>query len=195
MENENILDLAVAHAETEASHEAVATEGGAEEGLLASLGINGPLFAFQLINFAIVSVILWFLILKPLTKKMAEREKIIGESIDNAKRVETNLQKSEKDYQGKIDTAKIEANKILERANEEAEGMAEKLKVKATTEIEGLVEQAKRNIKKEKDDMIYGLKKETGELVVLALEKVLGDKMDNDKDKKVIEDTLKNLNK
>ncbi|MCX6778657.1 MAG: ATP synthase F0 subunit B, partial [Candidatus Magasanikbacteria bacterium] len=54
-------------------------------GVLGSLGINGQLFVFQLINFILVAAILWFLILKPLTKKMAERKKIIDESLDNVK--------------------------------------------------------------------------------------------------------------
>ncbi|MEK9158891.1 MAG: ATP synthase F0 subunit B, partial [Patescibacteria group bacterium] len=69
-----------------ASEEAAEAAGQVSEGLLASLGINLPLFIFQLINFAIVAVILWFLILKPLTKKLAERQKMIDDSISNAER-------------------------------------------------------------------------------------------------------------
>ena len=49
------------------------TEPAGDGGVAASLGINGTLFVFQLINFAIVASIIWFLILKPLTKKMTER--------------------------------------------------------------------------------------------------------------------------
>jgi len=48
------------------------------QGVAASLGLNTQLFVFQLINFVIVAIILWFLILKPLIKKMEERKKIIS---------------------------------------------------------------------------------------------------------------------
>ena len=83
-----------------AEHAAGTTE--ATEGLLASLGINGTLFLFQLINFAIVVAILWFLVLKPLTKKMGERQEKIEDSLKNAEAVEENLRKSESKYQEKI---------------------------------------------------------------------------------------------
>ena len=62
-----------------------------DKGTLSSLGINGTLFIFQLINFAIVALILWYLILKPITKKMSERQKMIDDGIDNAKKIEDNI--------------------------------------------------------------------------------------------------------
>lgn len=176
---------------SEAASEAV--EEAASEGVLASLGINAPLFIFQLINFAIVAVIIWFLILKPLTKKMAERQKMIDESITGAKRVQENLLKSEREYQARIDTAKVESNKIIEKTKAEADTLSESLKVKAKKEIELLVDQARRNINIEKEKMTSDLKKEAADLVVMALEKILDEKVTAEKDKKIISEMLKNL--
>src|SRR3989338_354343 len=90
-------------------------ETGADVGVLASLGLNGQLFTFQLINFAVVAVIIWFLILKPLTKK--------------SKKVQENLTKAERDYQKKIDDAKSAAGKILDSANLESKKLSEQLKI------------------------------------------------------------------
>jgi ATP synthase F0 subunit b len=165
----------------------------ANESLLGSLGINGQLFIFQFINFAIVAVIIWFLILKPLVKKMSERQKMIEDSIDNAKVIETNLQMSEKKYQEKIDEAKVEANKIIENSRLEAIKLSEDMKIKAKDDIEVLVEKAKQKIKLEKEEMSEELKKETIALVALAVEKILEEKMDSESDKKLIEKSLKNI--
>src|SRR3989344_8781458 len=90
-----------------------AVETASQTGLLGSLGINSTLFLFQLINFAAVAAIAWFLILKPLTKKMSERQRIIDESLDNAKKVSENLEKSEADYQKRLKQARLEAEKVL----------------------------------------------------------------------------------
>src|SRR3989344_1738676 len=136
----------IAHASEETASSA------AEGGVLADLGINGTLFVFQLINFALVSVILWFLILKPLTKKMSERQKMIDDSIDNAKKIETNLGMSERKYQERIDQAKVDANKVIEKSQQEALALGETMKDKAKNDIEQLVEQARRNIKVERDE-------------------------------------------
>ncbi len=162
-------------------------------GILASLGINGPLFLFQLLNFAIVALILWFLILKPLTKKMEERKNIIDESLDRAKEVETNLKMSEVKFQEKLEEAKKEANAIIAGAQEEATRVQETMKQKTKDEVEALVLQAKKNIEVEKTEMRASLRKETVEIVVTAMEKVLGEKMDDKKDKKFVEDILKTI--
>lgn len=179
----------IAHASEAAESSAEA----ASTGILGSLGINPAAFIFQLINFAIVAVIIWYLILKPLTSKMTERQKLIDDSIDNAKKVQDNLQKSEQKYQEKIDLAKVEYNKILEKASADAVTLNDSMKVKAKKEIETLVDQAKRNIHIEKDEMVAGLKNETASLIVLALEKILAEKIDNKKDKEMIEESLKNV--
>src|SRR3989338_4788920 len=103
---------------------AEATDGG----VLSSLGLNGYLFGIQFFNFALVVVIVWFLILKPLTKKMEERKRLIDDSLDKAKEIETAYGMSQQKYQERIDEAKIEANKIVEASHGEAERVAELLK-------------------------------------------------------------------
>jgi len=171
------------------------TEAAADTGILGSLGINGTLFTFQLINFAVVAVILWYLILKPITKKMGERAKLIDDSIENAKKVEENLGRSEQKYQEKIDMAKVEANRILDKANAETEIITAEMKEKAKKEINLLVEQAKKNIKLDKEEMVLEIKKETAALVAEALQKVLGEKIDDKKDAKLIEESLAKIEK
>ncbi len=182
--------LSIAHA-TE-----LATEHGAEvaqEGLLASLGINSTLFIFQLVNFALVALILWFLILKPLTKKMAERQKMIDDSVDNAKKIETNLNMSEKKYQEKIDQAKVDANKIIASAQQEAVAAAEMTKEKSKKELEKLVEEARKNIKAERDESVAEIKQQVGNLIIAAAEKVLAGKISAEKDSEIIDEAIKDL--
>lgn len=178
---------------TEYISETPARETGQDEGLLASLGLNGPLFAAQLFNFALVACILWFLILKPLTKKLTERQKMIDDSIENSKKIQQNLEKSEQKYQEKIDEAKVAANKVIENAASEAEKTGNLLKTKAKQEIEILVEQAKKNIRSEREDMKAMIKQEAAELVTLALEKILSEKMNDKKDKELIAEMLKKI--
>ena len=176
-------------AETAPHTTAESTDGG----VLATLGINETLFAFQLVNFAIVVAVLWFMILKPLTKKMAERQKMIEDSIDNAKKIETNLGMSERKYQERIDQAKVDANKFIEKAQHEALLVAEATKEKTKKEIEQLVETARKNIKTERDESINELKEHAADLIIAAAEKILSAKIDVAKDDKVIEEAVKSL--
>jgi len=181
----------------EQAHEAVtevasrATD--TSEGVLASLGINSTLFVFQLINFAVVALIIWFLVLKPLTKKMSERQDKIEKSLIQAQEVKSNLRKSEQKYQEKIDQAKADAAGILEKAGIESKELGEKMKNKSKEEIELLVQQVKKNIQIEKQEMITEIKIKAGELVVAAMEKILEEKIDDKKDKEMILRSVKNI--
>ncbi len=165
----------------------------ANESLFSSLGIHGTLLIEQWINFAVIACVVWFLILKPITRRMSERQRIVDESLKNAKKVQQNLEESEKEFNAKIAEAKAEANKIIEKAHGEASALSAQMKEKAKVEIEVLVEQAKKNIRIEKDEMVTGLKKETADLVVTALEKILGEKMNGSKDKEMIAEMLQKI--
>lgn len=190
----NFIDVALA-SEAATEEAALTSEEGAAPagGPLADLGINGTLLIAQFINFALVGAIVWFLILKPLTSKMAERQKMIDDSIDNAKKIQDNLNKSEKEYQTRIDQSKVDANKIMEKTTLAAAAATEEAKVLARKEIEQLVLQARKSIVNEKEVMSAELKAETANFIILALEKVIGEKFDSTKDKVFIEDILQKL--
>jgi F-type H+-transporting ATPase subunit b len=118
---------------------------------------------------------------------------MIDDSIDNAKKIETNLGMSEKKYQEKIDQAKVDANKIIEKAGQESLVVAETTKEKTRKEIEQLVETARKNIKSERDESIAEIKEQTASLIVAAAEKILGAKIDVEKNNKIIEEAVKSL--
>lgn len=184
----------IAYASEEATTE-YTTESTGNESVAASLGLNGQLFLFQLINFAVVAVIIWFLILKPLTKTLTERKKVIDDSLDKAKEVDANLQMAQVKFQERIDEAKIEASKIIEKSHNEAEQLGVSMKDKAKKEIELLVDQAKRNIQIEKGEVMDGIKKETVNLIISAVERIISERLDGDKDKKIIEETIRSFRK
>lgn len=160
------------------------------ESIAASLGLQPTLFVFQLINFLLVLCVVWFLILKPLVTKLEERRKTISETLDNAEKIKTDLGMAETRARDMIDEAKVEANNIVERRMVEAEKEIEIMKKKTRSDIELLVAQAKKNIEIDKADMRESLRKETAGLVVLAVEKVLKEKMDPKKDEAFLRSLL-----
>ncbi len=175
-------------------HTTVESHGAAaDEGVLASLGLNAQLFGFQVLNFAIVVLVLWFLILKPLVKQMEERKTLVDESIDNAKEAEVNLEMSKKKYEESLDKAKTEANKIVEKAHDDARQHAEGVKTRAKEEIEQLIDKAKNDIRDQRVHMVDEIKEETLGLVVRISEKFLATKVDKESDTKIIEEIVKNI--
>ncbi len=165
----------------------------AETSVLASLGLNGQMFAWQLFNFALVGAVVWFLILKPLTKKMDERKKIIDESLDRAETIAGQVTKSKEEYETAIAQAKADANDVLAEAKAEAESYKNKMKETTKAEIEGLVLAGKKQLANERDTMMKEVRVELAGLVTGATEKILRTKMDDKTDQKLISDTVKSM--
>ena len=163
------------------------TEGTAEGGIFAALGLETTLFAFQLLNFLVVLLIVWFLILKPLVKKLDERRQIIDESLDRAKEIETKMGMAERLAQEKTAEARQVGDQIVAHSHEEARAVAEKMKDEAKKEIVQLVGQAKAQLQKEKIQTMAELKRETGALAIAVAEKILAEKIDLKKDAAIIE--------
>ncbi|MDO8626377.1 MAG: F0F1 ATP synthase subunit B [Candidatus Magasanikbacteria bacterium] len=162
-------------------------------GVLGDLGINGGMLISQFINFAIIAAVIWWLILKPLTKKMTERQNLIDDSLENAKKIDENLRHSEQKYQAKIDEAKAEASKIIEKSTGEAVVAANQVRAKAKAEIEALALQAKRGLAEERSSMMAELKLQTVELVTMITEKIIKEKLTSEKDKVLISDLAKKI--
>ena len=145
-----------------------------EESVLASLGINGQLFAIQLLNFAVVIAILWFLVFKPLVNKMEERRKLVEQGLDNADTAKEQLALSDKKAEVILQKANRQANKIVEDAKDQADDNAKDSLDHARTEVAKVVVQGKKVIMEEREKMMSEVKEDLVDIVVQTSEKVLG---------------------
>jgi F-type H+-transporting ATPase subunit b len=157
---------------------------------LGKIGFDWRMGLFNLVNFLIIVWLLKKYAFKPILKIVNDRQKVIQDGLDNATQASTDLKMAEKRAQDIIDTAKVEANKVLEKGSLQAEAHVVKMKDKATKEIELLVTQAKKNIAIERKDMEEELKNHTAKLVVAAVEKIVDERLDDKKDGKLINNAL-----
>ena len=161
------------------------------ENLIETFHIDIKLLIAQVINFAIVFAVLYFFALKPLMKVMRERTKKIEKSVDDAKKIEEKLVKSEEEYNKQIVHAKKEANIILEKTSQQAEERKKETITKAKEEIGQIINQEKANIQTEKAKTLKEIKREVADLVVASVEKVLEKRLDNKKDEELIRRMVK----
>jgi F-type H+-transporting ATPase subunit b len=163
------------------------------DSLISTFHLDLTLIIAQLVNFAVVALVLWFIALKPLIKVMTERTNKIEKSLADAKKIEERLAKTEAEKRQIIDATKKEAANILEETNKKAESSKKEMVEKAKSEIEGLIAKGKQQIGSEKEKMISEVKAELADLVVAVTQKVLGEALTKDVDKKVVEEAIKKI--
>ncbi|PWB38488.1 MAG: ATP synthase F0 subunit B [Parcubacteria group bacterium] len=163
--------------------------------ILKLFGVDWRLMIAQLINFAVVVVVLWWFAIKPLTRTMQERSREIGKGLDDAKHAAERLDEVEQEIKGKLQETKKTAAQILEEAKKNSEITRQQSTEKTKQEVELIIAKAKLQINSEKEAMVVSARQAVAALVVDALHKILSQGVSKDLDQKYIEKVLKEFKK
>lgn len=160
------------------------------ESLIEIFHIDAKLLLAQAVNFGIVFAVLYFFALKPVIAVMRERTKKVEKSLEDAAEIEEKMVQVKEDCAVIITQAKKDASEILAKADKVAEERKKETVDKAREEIERIVALEKAKRQTETAQAIKEIKKEVADLVVLSLEKILGEKIDAKKDREIVEKVL-----
>lgn len=163
------------------------------ESLISTFHLDVKLLVAQIINFAIVFLILYFLIFRPLFTVTAKRTETIDRSLKEAKEIEERLAQTKGEQKRMLVEAKKEAALILEETNRQAEERKQSLVAKAKEEIGQLINREKANMQTEKAETLRQIRAEVGDMIRLSWEKILAEKINKTTDEKIITKALKDL--
>ena len=161
--------------------------------LVKTFHIDWKLLIAQVVNFAIVLGVLWYFALKPLMKVMNKRSQDIEKSLKDAKEIEKKLAEADQTKEKTILETKQQVQIIMEKTAKEADKLRESKLKETRQEMERLAERTKADLVAEKEKMIQEAKQEVADLVVVASSKIIGKNLDNEANKKIIEETVKQV--
>lgn len=173
-------------ASTETAHEAAASPG-----LLDALGINGKLLLEQAIAFLILVAILGKFVYPALVKAIDARRDQIEAGQKEAKEAAEALEKAEAKVTDLLADARKEADEIIARSHKETTTMVAEAEEKAKVRAEQIIKDARAQLDTDIAKARQALKKDTIELVALATEKIVKEKLDERKDANLITEALK----
>ena len=157
---------------------------------LASLGINVSALIAQVINIAILFGLLYLVAYKPLMRMLDERSNKVKESMEQTEYIKEQVELTEKETAKRIQEASKEGQKIIDRSmkvGEEAKHQAQK---EAKEKAQALIAEASVEIKQERDKAIDELRKEVADLAIMAAGKVVGQTLDKETNRKLIDQVL-----
>ncbi|HEX4662042.1 MAG TPA: F0F1 ATP synthase subunit B [Candidatus Saccharimonadales bacterium] len=152
-------------------------------------------FVFQLITFILVLVLLRMFVYKKLVATLESRRAAVEQSLDQAKESAAELEQSREKVAGLIKQARAEADDIVATGQKESAAILDAAREKAVTQAEHIVTEAQARIEAEVRKARTELKKETIQLVAMATEKIIGEKLDPKKDEQLITRALETAKK
>lgn len=161
------------------------------EALIGTFHIDYKILIAQIVNFAIVLFVLYKFAYGPLVKAMEDRTKKIEKGIKDAEVAKKKLEETEEREKEVLGKARKEAQAIIEAAEKTAAKNKEELLNEAKKKSEEILISAQNQLEEEKKKMMSEVKSEIAQLVVAATSRVIDEKMDDKKDRGIIENALK----
>ena len=161
-----------------------------ESGGISALGFNLPGLVAQLLNFAILLIVLRLFLFKPIMNMLDERKRRIEEGLVKSEEAASQAEASEQQSQQVLAEARAEAQRLLAGAQESASQLRTELEDQARTAAERIRTDAQASIQSERDQAIQALRTEFADLTITAAERVLGQSLDRDAHQRLIDDVL-----
>jgi len=167
-----------------------AVENAEEPAGLAALGVDGQAFVVQLITFLLVFFVLKKFVFKRVVDLLEKRNKTIDEGVKLAEAAKARSAELDKEIVEAHKKARVEADKLLAQTKEQADQIVRDAEDSASKKAENILVEAKKKINEETDRARRALERETVGLVIEATEAVSREKLDAQKDAKLIKEAL-----
>ena len=160
---------------------------------LQVLGIQWLKLIAQFINFGIVLLVLWKFAYKPVFAMLEARKQKIAEGVANAEKIQVELAKTEAERKRILTQAGDVANQMIEQAREAAARVREVETQKAIAAAEQIIAKAREASAQDHAKVLAELKREVGRLVVQTTTTVTGKILTADDQRRLAEETRKQL--
>ncbi|RDI66713.1 F0F1 ATP synthase subunit B [Nocardia pseudobrasiliensis] len=134
---------------------------------------NGTFFV-ELLIFLIVLGVIWFFVVPPIRKVLAEREARVDETTANFKEAKETFAEAEARYQSGLEKARAEAAEIRNTARAEGRAILEQLRSEAQEEADRIVADSAAQLRSEADQVAAELRAEVEPLAESLAERVSG---------------------
>ena len=160
-----------------------------------TFGLNVPGFLAQAISFCIVTFLLFKFAYKPILTMLEERRRIIADSLANAEKIKAELARTETLQREALEKANAQASRLIEEARAAAARVQEQESQKAIAAAEQIIAKAREAASQDHARMMAELKREVGRLVVQTTATVTGKILTPEDQKRLAEETAKQIAK
>ena len=154
--------------------------------------INGTVIV-ELVTFLIMLAILARYVYPRIVTLAEARQRQIAEQLKEAEDSRAAAEQRLKEAEEKLNDARKTAQGVIDAAAKSAEQLRQEMRQKAEEESKRTVEAARKEIEAERDQAVRSVRSEVANLVVAATEKVIGETLDDDKHRQLIDKAIKEV--
>jgi F-type H+-transporting ATPase subunit b len=157
---------------------------------LEALGINLGYLISQIVNFTLLAVLLYFVAYKPILRMLDERSARIKQGLDDAEQASRRAAEMEQEFEQRLAEARKEGQEIVAQATQMSEKARQEILETAREEARAQVEKAKEEISRERELAMSELRQQVADLSLNISEKVIGEALDQQRQRDLIAEFL-----
>jgi F-type H+-transporting ATPase subunit b len=155
---------------------------------LEALGINLGYLIVQILNFAIILVVLRAWVYKPLLGLLDRRRQSIAEGLENARVAAEARANAEREAATIISEAQVKANGIIREAMEKAEVASRELRSQAEAELAKQRTAGIAEVEQERERILTDLRGQVSSLAIAVAQKLIGESMDERRQRTLVDE-------
>jgi F-type H+-transporting ATPase subunit b len=148
---------------------------------------------FRVMNFAVLVIVLVYLLRKPLSQALSSRIKVIKDQLEDLEARKDEAEKKLAEYNEKLARLEKEAEKIVAEYINQGNEARERILKEAESSAEKLKAQARRNIEHEFKQAKQKLQEEVLETSLQKAEEILKNKISDDDQERIVDEYLKKV--
>jgi F-type H+-transporting ATPase subunit b len=155
---------------------------------LEGLGINLGYLLVQIFNFLLVLVVLRAWVYKPVLGMLKRRRETIAQGLEDARVAAEARDNAEQEAEVILTEARVKANEQIAEATERAEEIAQEIRSSAEEDAQEIKAIAREEAKQEQSQMLSDLRNQVASLAVAAAQKVIGQALDESRQRALIDE-------
>ena len=167
--------------------------GGHVEEIARTFGVDWPHLIAHIVSFGIVCLLLYRFAYKRVLSMLEERRRQIEQGLANSEKIAAELARAEAQRQEMMLQASTQANKLIEEARAAAARVREQETQKAIAAAEQIMTKAREAAAADHARMLIDLKREVGRLVVQTTTTVTGKILTPEDQKRLAEETTRQI--
>ena len=167
-------------------------EGGSEGGnsLMKTLGIDPAALVVQLIGFLLLVMLLNKFLFGPIKVLLSRRQQDIQETYDKIEADKREMELLKTDYEQRLATIEAQARERIQVAVNEAQSMKDNILNEARAQSELIRKDAEDAMAREHQRILIELRTQVADLALNAAERLIGVKLDDATDRKLVEEFI-----
>jgi F-type H+-transporting ATPase subunit b len=155
-----------------------------------TLGLNWRDFIWHTINFIVLIFLLSRFLYKPIVGMLDERQRRIQESMERAEQVRLEAERAAQERETQLAETRREIQEMMAQATQTAERIQADARGKAQQEAQRIVERAHQEAEAERAQSMADLRREVASLAVMAAERVISRSLDDQAHRQLVEEFL-----